>query len=184
MNLSKQEAQESLTEIESAIARTRRAMGLHGGHILMIWGIVWAIGFATTQFCPRDAGWVWLALDIFGFGGTWICAVKSRARFHRPGPNRVGLAWLVLFGYFVLWNFLLQPVNEREGIAFSVTVFMCAYVIMGLWLSRVLLWLGLAVTALTLAGFYFLPAWFPLWTAITGGGALFFSGLYIHKSWK
>lgn len=149
----------------------------------MIWGVIWAIGFSATQFCPHLAGWFWVALDTIGFAGTWICIRQSNTKFSRQGDVRVGLAWGILFCYMILWGFLLQP-NGRTSIAFFSTVCMCAYVMMGLWLSRFLLWLGLIVTVLAVAGFYLLPAWFALWMGITGGGALFLSGLSICKSWK
>ncbi|MGH7951968.1 MAG: hypothetical protein ACREFE_08620 [Limisphaerales bacterium] len=184
MNISKQEAQESLAQIESAISQTRKAMGGHTGPILMLWGAIWTIGFSLMQFVPGGSFPYWLALDAAGFFGTWLCIKKARSNFRRPGFGRVALAWLILFGYMILWGFLLQPVHGRAEIAFFSTVCMCGYAMMGLWLDRFLLWLGVAVTALTVIGFYFAAAWFPLWMGITGGGALFFSGLYICKSWK
>ncbi|MGD1089000.1 MAG: hypothetical protein ABR955_09805 [Verrucomicrobiota bacterium] len=183
MNISKQEAQASLAEIDKAISQTQKAAGHFTGYILMIWGVIWAIGFSATQFFPHSSGWFSFTLDTIGFIGTWVCIRKSKSRFGRPGGGRIGLAWVILFGYMILWGVLLQP-GGRASMAFYSTVCMCAYVMMGLWLSRFLLWLGLIVTVLTVAGFYLLPVWFPLWMAITGGGALFLSGLSICKSWK
>jgi hypothetical protein len=183
MNISKQEAQESLAEIEKAISQTRKAMGHFTGYILMIWGVVWTINFSAIQFFPHLSNWLWIALDAGGFIGTWICIRKSKSKFPCSGGGRIGLAWMILFGYMILWGFLLHP-NGRESMAFYSTVCMFAYVMMGLWLSRFLLWLGLIVTALTVAGLYLLPDWFALWMAITGGGALFLAGLSICKSWK
>lgn len=183
MNISKKEAQESLAEIDSTISQTQKAVGHFTGYILMIWGVVWAASFSATQFSPHISGWFTLALDAIGFIGTWICIRKSKAKFGRPGGGRIGLAWLILFGYMILWGFLLQPTG-RASMAFYSTVCMCAYVMMGLWLSRFLLWLGLIVTVLIVVGFYLLPTWFALWLAVTGGGALFLAGLSICKSWK
>ena len=184
MNISKQEAQESLAEIDSAISQTRKAMGRHLGPILMLWGVIWAIGYSLTQFIPRDGLAYWLVLDGLGFLGTWLCVKKVRNNFRRPGLGRVAVAWVILFGYMILWGFLVSPIGGHSQIAFFSTVCMCGYAIMGLWMSRFLLWLGLSVTALTLVGFYFFSGWFALWMGITGGGALFLSGFYIHKTWK
>jgi hypothetical protein len=44
--------------------------------------------------------------------------------------------------------------------------------------------MGLIVTALTIAGFFLLPAWFYLWMAIASGGSLILSGLFIRKFWR
>jgi hypothetical protein len=183
MNITKQEAQASLAEIENAITLTQKAMGHFTGYILMLWGVIWMFGFSATQFCPEQANWTWLALDVVGFIGTFICVKKSRYGARRPGGRRVGYAWLILSGYFMLWCILLQP-QGRQIIAFASTVFMCAYMVMGLWLGRLLFWLGLTVTVLTLVGYFALPAWFALWMAVVGGGALFISGLSICKTWK
>ena len=183
MNITKQEAQASLAEIENAITITRKAMGHFSGYILMIWGVIWALGFTATQFIPEQALKPWLLLDVAGFIGTFLCIKKAKLSRGRTGGARIGLAWLILFAYVILWCFLLQP-QGRQIIAFMCTVFMCAYVMMGLWLGRFLLWTGLIVTASTMIGYYFLPAWFSLWMAVTGGGALFISGLLVAKNWK
>ena len=61
---------------------------------------------------------------------------------------------------------------------------MFAYVIMGLWLDRFLLWLGVLVTVTTLIGFFFAPHYFFLWAAAAGGGSLVVSGAFIRKFWR
>ena len=39
--------------------------------------------------------------------------------------------------------------------------------------------IGLGATALTLAGYYFLPGHFYIWMAFVGGGSLLGPGLYL-----
>jgi hypothetical protein len=68
--------------------------------------------------------------------------------------------------------------------AIQATIPMFAYVVMGLWLDHFILWIGLAVTALTLVGLFFLQPYFWLWMAVTGGGMLLGTGLYIRYQWK
>ncbi|MGH7977133.1 MAG: hypothetical protein ACREDS_04770 [Limisphaerales bacterium] len=182
MNISKQEAQESLAEIESVIFQTRKKIAHSSASFsLILWGVIWVIGFLGVQFSPKVASWLWLALIFIGFIVTWVRMKKSA--FQRPGGHRILLGWLILVGYLLLWSFLLH-LNGRESIAFSSTLFMCGYVIIGLWLGRFWILLGLIVTALTVAGFYLLPAWFALWMAVTGGGSLILSGLFIRKFWR
>lgn len=49
------------------------------------------------------------------------------------------------------------------------TVAMFGYIVIGLWFSSYfMVWLGLAVTATTLIGFYFLPYYYCLWMVVTG----------------
>lgn len=182
MNISKREAQESLNEIESVISQIRRDIA-HGNnsYLLIMWGFIWMIGFSGTQFFPKQAGWFWLVLDLIAGMASWMIMRKSAHQ--RPNGRRVGLAWLILFGYILLWAALIHP-DGVKGMAFFSTLPMCGYVICGLWLGRFWIWLGLIVTALTLLGLFLLPAWFALWLAITGGGSLIISGLFIRKFWR
>lgn len=183
MNISKQEAQESLAEIDMAISQTKTAVGRSGGYITMMWGVIWFIFLSVTQFRPDLAGWVLLALYTIGIAGTRIITMQSKSKISIPGAGRIWLAWGILFGYLLLWGQLLHP-SGNAGLAFAATLAMCGWVIMGLWLSRVMLWVGLIVTVLTVAGFYLLPAWFALWLGITAGGGIFLAGLSFCKSCK
>ena len=185
MNISKQEAQESLAEIESVISQTRRTIA-HGGTgaILIMWGIVWVLGYSATQFMPQRAGTIWLCLVVAGIVGSWIGAARIRPQGKSGSFHRVGLAWMILFGYATVWILLLHPTNDNAVGAFWATVPMFAYVVGGMWLGRFFVWLGLIVTALAVGGYFLLHEWFGLWMAVTGGGALIVSGAYIRKFWK
>jgi hypothetical protein len=61
---------------------------------------------------------------------------------------------------------------------------MFGFVMFGLWVGRFFVWLGLLVTALILIGYRYSGDYFNLWMAITGGGALIVSGVFIRKFWK
>lgn len=71
--------------------------------------------------------------------------------------------------------------------AFICTVIMFTYVVSGLYETgaKFMLWLGLAGTAITLIGFYIIPAsYYCLWMAPAFGGALFGTGLYLKLMWR
>jgi len=57
------------------------------------------------------------------------------------------------------------------------------WVAMGLLLSFVSVWWGLALTVLALIGYFLLPDIFYLWMAILGGGGMIALGLYIRLRW-
>jgi len=200
MNVTKQEAQDSLNEIHDVIYQTRLAIGRSGSSsILILWGVIWVIGYSVGQFVPKWAGLIWAPLVLIGSIGSWIGGSRSRPAGARGGFGlRIGIAWLVLFAYASLWVCLLhpahlpsgvewanyQPINDRQIGAFFATVPMFAYVVGGLWLGRFFVWLGAIVTALTIAGYCLLPGWFNLWMAFTGGGSLIVAGLFIRKYWR
>jgi hypothetical protein len=198
MNISKQEANEALDQIDDAISQTRRAIGQGtSSAILILWGVIWVLGYSSSQFAPRMAQSLWLCLVVSGTLGSWICGARSRRRIQSSNGTRIGLFWLVLFAYAGLWFFLLHSDNRPgqpgfdfgtmtgpQSGAFFATVPMFAYVVGGLWLGRFFIWLGATVTFLTLIGYSLVPDWFCLWMAITGGGSLIVAGLYIRRFWR
>jgi hypothetical protein len=193
MNVSKEEAHQTLVEIDSVIFQTQRALAQSGaGKMLILWGLIWVIGYSTTQFFPAWQGRQWLPLVLIGTITSMIAGARSRGeRADKSQGRRIGIFWLVLFLYAFLWIMLLHPAAPvagedwaRQTGAFFATVPMFAYIVCGLWLGRFFVWLGAIVTLLTIAGFYLLPHWFSLWMAITGGGSLIVAGLFIRKFWR
>lgn len=194
--VTKAEAQASLAEIDRVIDQTRKIIA-HGSTapILMLWGVIWIVGFADTQFYPDNAGRLWWLLNIAGMAATFALSVWRRS-IKSPASNLIFVCWCVLIGYGALWCLLLvpwvlpgmarvhvPPLGVRLP-AFFCTVAMCGYVIMGLWLSRLILWIGLVVTAITVIGYYALPSWFYLWMAVFGGGSFLAAGLLTRKYWR
>ena len=185
MNVTKAEAQASLDAIESIMARTRRVIAGSGcGDLLLLWGVIWLIGFSATQFFPNQSGLLWLGLDAAGILGSWAFGCRSRSTAKCGNGARIGLAWMALFVYAGIWVFILHPSEMRFFGAYPATVAMFGYVVMGLWLDRMLLFLGLAVTVTTLTGILLLPDWFNLWMAVTGGGSLIAAGIHIRRNWN
>jgi hypothetical protein len=61
---------------------------------------------------------------------------------------------------------------------------MFAYIVIGLWFAAYfMVWLGLAVTAATLTGFFLFTQYYCLWMAVTAGGLLLGTGLYLRIRW-
>ena len=185
MSLSKAEAEDALGEIDRVIARTRRAVatGCCGG-LLILWGVIWLLGFSASQFLPDHANYLWAALDSAGFLASWFLGARSQRSTRGGFGLRIGLSWLALFLYATLWLFILRPSDWRFFGAYPATLAMFGYVLMGLWLDRYLLWLGLAVTAASLLGILCVPDWFNLWMGVIGGGSLIAAGIHIRKSWN
>jgi hypothetical protein len=192
MSLTPDHARDALADIRQTIQRTRKAVEANQtSTILMLWGAVWIACYTIQQFSAPWAGWAWLIGNLLGILGT-IC-VGFDVRRKSPATSdaarrltaRVFLVWPALFLYIPLWLYLLAPWSMRQSSAFIASAVMFLYVVIGLWLhSTFLLVLGLTVTALILLGFVFLPSYFFLWMAFTGGGALFGSGLYIRLAWR
>ena len=197
------EARAALSEIDSVMASTRIAIAQGpSAPILILWGCIWLVADVTTQYCPEAMAWMWWILDLIGAGGTWLFIARNLNRVKREGSwrygARYGAFWGAVFFYSILWLNLLVPAHwpttSQEWIdfwptfrrisAYSHTVPMFAYVIGGLFVGRFFIALGMIVTALVLAGFFWAGDYFFLWLAVTCGGALIFSGVFIRKFWK
>lgn len=195
-------ARASLAEVDRIVTQTRQTIAWScTTPLLILWGAIWVVGFAATQFFPSWAFRLWLGLDLAGIGVSVLLAGPFRSspiKGLNLGLGRMSLAWLALLGFGTLWAALLcpweffhqaewsayAPLVGRKLAAFSATVCMFGYVVMGLWLGRFFLWLGLLVTAATLVGYYFVTDYFFLWMAFTGGGSLILAGVFIRKFWR
>jgi len=193
--ITRQEALSALEEIDRVRDHVRRTLA--GGAMAPML-VIWLVGFAFEQFIP-NAYRLWVVIDLIGIACSFYLGAFSRnAPVKGSGGARIGVSWLILFGYATLWSVLLYqsatasgpgwtaygPMLERKMALLWVSVCMFAYVIMGLWLDRFLLWLGALVTAATLVGYLFEQRYFFLWVAAAGGGSLIVSGLFIRKFWK
>jgi hypothetical protein len=56
------------------------------------------------------------------------------------------------------------------------------YFLSGLWIGSRLAVTGLALAVLTLVGYYLFPAYFLLWMAVVGGGALILAGAWLRTA--
>lgn len=196
MNISEEDAKDSLAEIQDVMRKTRRAIASSdASSLLILWGVIWFLGFLGTQFLsggtlritssisigsPR-VGFLWLVLDAAGFIITWWIVVHAPIR--SPLNRRIFWLWFLLFLYAIVWLALFWPWNPFQLGAFVATIPMFAYVVMGLWFDDFLLWLGLAVTASIIIGFFLIQPYFWIWMAVAGGGSLAGTGLYIRKRW-
>jgi hypothetical protein len=198
--VSHEEARASLEEIDRVILLTRQAIVRSGSApIVILWGIIWLIGYAGAQFFPQGSRTLWMVLDVAGIAGSFHFGRLARKSPTRsPNRGRIGLSWLILYLFAAIWLALLGPWNlvgahqlsnegpelNRKIAAFWATIPMFAYVLMGLWLDRFFIWLGALVTIATLVGYFYVTDCFFLWMAVFGGGALVASGLFIRKNWK
>lgn len=184
--ISAREAIEALEAVREVERRTRQAISSSGGgRIVTVWGVVWAVGFLCSHFLQGySLGWLWLALNLAGAIATgWIVARTSRRARDPVGPRIAGL-WLAIVAYGIVWLMLSSPLTGMQVGALLSSIAMFGYVVMGLWLDRAFLWIGLSVTAAIVVGFFALPQIFGLWMAIFGGGALIAAGLRIQRRWR
>lgn len=185
MNLSPDEAESALADIDRMVARTRRAVAAgHWAQQLVLWGVVWMLGFGASQFLRVNEGFIWGPLSLTGAVVSWWIGFRDPKPIRGAVVQRIGLFFLTLAGFAGVWAVILHPFNVQHFGAYVATVFMFAYVVGGIWFGRFFIWLGLGVTAAAVTGVLLLPQWLNLWMALAGGGSLVASGLYIRRAWR
>ena len=188
MTLSSEQAAESLKEIDRTGLRSAQAYRYaHASPFFVMWGMIWVTGYGGSDLYPHYAGAIWIVLTIVGLLGS-IAIGQHCARIGEPHPgmNRDAnwrfLASFLTIGCFVMATFaLFGHTGWKQQAAFVPLVIAMFYTLVGLWAGLRFVITGIAVAALTLGGFYFLPAHFSLWMAGVGGGALVLAGLWMRK---
>jgi hypothetical protein len=193
MNISQEDARESLSKVRDVTVQTQRAVtSAYANPVLILWGTLWVIAFTATHFYIEYAYHIFIAMSVVGSVGTAIIffgLFHSRAPFRDDPSERIGwriaALWILLYVYVTIWLFLLAPFSGMQCNAFIGTAGMFACVVMGLWFgSTFMIVLGLAMTGVTLVGFYLLTSYYCLWMAMMGGGTLLGTGLYIRLRWR
>jgi hypothetical protein len=77
---------------------------------------------------------------------------------------------------------VLKPSDGAQVGAVIPLLVACCYVIMGIWIGVRLAVAGIVIAALTLVGFFYIPAHFALWMAAVGGAALIGTGLWLRSA--
>ena len=194
-------ARQDLREIQATTEKVRTTLAYGGADtILMAWGGIWFLGFLASDLFVRGVirpgfvvsmGAVWLVLVLGGVLFSIYWGIRYGRYLPDTGGARVGWFWFFLYAYiwlatpilgpFLDFGALSTPEGARHYAALATLVPMFAYVVMGLWTERYMLWIGLVVTALLFVGLYGIPNFFWLWMAFVGGGALFVPGLIMRR---
>jgi hypothetical protein len=182
MPLTPQDAAAALDDIKQA---ERRSTTLHGyrrgAPHLILWGVLWAVGYGLTDRWPGQAQTIWAIVVPIGIVGGFAI---ERAR-HNPAKPVV--AWrhavvaATLCAFFFATFYVMAPVSGRQVGAFIPLFVATAYVLASVWLGLRYAIAGIAVAVLTLAGFVLLGPHFVLWMAGVGGGALILAGLWLRR---
>ena len=149
----------------------------HAAPHLIVWGVLWAVGYGLTNFFPAHANAIWSVVIPIGVLAD-LAAMRG---------GRRGVAWRYLaaiaaaFAFVFALLVVMAPVSGRQVAAVIPLFVALLYVLRGIWAGPRYVVAGVAVAALTLAGFFLLTAHFLLWMACVGGGALILAGLWLRR---
>jgi hypothetical protein len=183
MTIDPNEAAASLSDIASIERRTRETLiYARSSATMILWGLLVGGGYLISFLLMPTLHYAhWFAISFIGFAGSFFIHRRRTARDSRLGELLLTTE-LVLFGFGFVFLLLFWPVTPRQLSAFWPIVFMLGFVIGGIWLGRFFIYCGLAVTALTLAGYFWVPgAWFLPWMAVVNGGGMVAGGLWLRR---
>jgi hypothetical protein len=182
MNVSPEEAREALATIRQVTAQTNKASAVGSAPFLLVWGLVWIIGFLASQFISSSTivGGIWGGLTVVGVAASAAQGVRLGRQVRTASGARIAAFFWALLGYTALCLWIVRPLAGAQLALLIVLAIMFGYVVLGLWLGVApLVGFGLVEGTLALLGYYVLPAYFALWMAVVGGGALLGSGIYL-----
>ena len=184
MGISRNEAASALTDIESTAGRSRLLKGYHvAGPILMVWGVIWALGYSGMGLLPpAQWGLVWLPLDVIGVVASILLGRRGK------GGAKAGQAWKMWAGALTIVAFMtatyavFQPTSTDTFIVFPGMIAGLIYTGFGIVSAPRYLWIGAAIFIASLVGFFLFQPWLAFWMAAAGGGGLFVSGLWLRRA--
>jgi hypothetical protein len=177
------EASAALSEINDMVQRVRQSRIYDlASQFMMVTGILVVAGNLATFFVPHSAVVIWPAVNLLSVS---ISAVISVYDHRRTGllsfDFRIFFVFVLFYGFGMLCTLVLGHFGPREMGTFWPIYFMLFYCIAGLWFGRAFLAIGLAITLLTLIGYFFITsAEFLIWMAMVNGGGLIVSGLWMR----
>ena len=185
MTIDPREASATLQDIATVERRTREAI-FYGGSstIFIIWGVLVACGYALTEFAPRRVGLIWLAVVAVGCATTAILiALRRRACPDETHDWRLIWAMLTLVAFGTAWAQLLGRVAPYQLLyAFQPSLSLVGLILLGLWLGRAFVVLGLVGLALIGLGYLLHEPWLRLWMAIMQSGTFILGGIWLGRS--
>jgi hypothetical protein len=182
--ISRSEAASALTDIESAAGRSRLLKGYHvAGPILMVWGVIWALGYSGMGLLPPEQwGLLWLPLDVIGIVASIVLGRRGRGG---AGANQAWKMWAMMLGVAAFMSAtyaVFRPTSPDAFIVFPGMLAGLVYTGFGIAAAPRYLWIGTLVFAGSVIGFFFFQPWLAYWMAVVGGGGLFVAGLWLRRA--
>lgn len=183
MPIPHEEAADALRNIEEAQQQSAKAYHYQrfSPH-LFLWGVIWILGYTANYFRP-SLSLIWVVLVAVGLIGSFLLgARRASARAGASHGRKYGATAVAIFLFITALFALLPPKSQAQVGAFFPILVALFYALIGIWTggTRIVL-LALALGALTIAGYFWLPQYFLLWMAGVGGGALILGGVWLRR---
>ena len=186
--LSHAEIAEHLSHIKT-ITLQKKEYGKQTGPFLVIWGIIWVIGFLISSTNWESiVPWTWILLGVIGWLFTFILYFKQEKNEPLPTLLRTQLQMiligcvclLAIFSFLIISNIL--PFSFTFVFFYMTLLISIMYVFLGAIFGKEIFVMGIWIGIITMVTFTWFPSYSEIIYAIIGGGSLVFSGFWlIHR---
>lgn len=184
--MDRNEAANDLKTIREVMNRTRQSQDGQDGWIMIVWGIIWMVGFGISQFVTGHlTGIIWAILNVIGLTLTFVLAFSgSRSGVRSPLWRLILLWWLslIVFDGLIVWLFRIK-VDEGLMLLIVLTIAL-GYVQFGLFTHVTISLAGLAIAVLIVSAYLVIPDYLFLSIALIGGGILLGTGVWFVRQRK
>ena len=167
----------------------------YAGPIVMLWGLMAFCGYMGAHFFPAYEPWIWLAVAIIGYSGTFLTIYRSRHKVRirneasKRHLNKISLIWISIVGYGILcMNILAPPTGFYTPAQIkthtAIIPMLCWFLIGVLDEDKWSTGASLTIMALILAGFYLFSGDINLWLAFAVAVPIFLAGLRPYLKWR
>jgi len=182
MPLTPAEAADALRDVERTQRRSFSAYSYKSGApFLLLWGLVWLIGYGTVELAPKQSGLVWFVLAVAGSVASAVIGMRMKPAGKPRFDGRIFITWLASLGFLSALFSIIGTITSQQVGAIIPLFIGWAYVVMGAWMGWRFIAAGLAVAALTIGGYFYFPEHFAGWMAIVGGSTLIGTGLWLRS---
>jgi hypothetical protein len=182
MTIGSDEAARMLADVDSVVAKVKQSRIYRSAAlIIMLWG---AINLARDGLIALAPGWFgprWFLVDAIGIAGTIVVLSRGATVGARP-PMRTLAAFLLFYAFGWVWANLIGDFGPRQQMAFWPTLFLFGYAVAGLWFGPAFTAIGLGLTALIVAAYFWSGAAFSLSMAVITGGGFILCGLWMRRA--
>ncbi len=184
MSLTPHEAADALRDIETTKRRSASARSYKStSPFLILWGLIWIVGYGTTELAPRFTNPVWLGATVVGIIASTIIGmrVKAGGGAARKFDWRIFTVWAASLVFLNAIFVVIGPVSGAQIGAVIPLGIAWAYVALGAWAGPRIMIIGVVLGVLTLVGHFEWPQHFAGWMAVVGGGTLIGTGFWLRR---
>jgi hypothetical protein len=186
MPMSTQEAADALQDI----ARTQQRASIFRGYErgaphLILWGLIWVLGYGICDLAPAMANPAWLVLDVAGMTGSYLigrAAVAGKSGVATGYGARFAALGLTALAFIAATYYIMRPNESAQFGAYPALFVALIYSVIGIWRGSRWAIAGIALGVCTVAGYAFFKEHFMLWMAVVGGGTLILTGLWLRRA--